>query len=537
MNLNRKMWLMFLSVFLVAFIVRFWNLTKFPVHLTMDEASIGYNAYSILETGKDEWGVPFPLAFKSVGDYKPPVNIYLTVPSVAIFGLSEFAVRAPVALFGVLTCVALFYLIILLGFSKTSAFLAGIWLGINPWHVHFSRAGFEAITALFFLVSGTVFLLKWIENKKQLNLIMSGVTFSLSVWTYHSERLFVPIWVGVLFFLVKDKISIRSKLTKKQLTRFVLVVLIFAIPFIYLSFFTPAIRERAASTSILRDVSLTRNLHNGNYANLTDAVFDNDKYLIFRHWAGKYLNYYDLRFWFWKGMQFTPDGYPDLGLLYVIDIPIFLFGAYALSRSKNKFLKRLTLMWFFLGPLPASLAVNEQHPLRALTWLPFFGIVIASGFDYLIKNIQRWRKMLFCVYVVALSLNVVYFADIYLHHFPFFFAQYWQYGYKDAAIYACENKDNYDRIFISDTFGIDGPLNTGIPGMYYLFYCKVKPGEKVNKIEIRRPSLEFVEHAQSNALYIAAPWDFPLDEISENRIVNTSYYPSGEAAFLYVKSE
>ena len=43
-----------------------WN----PASLNWDEVSHGYNAYSILMTGKDEWGQLFPLTnFRAYGDY------------------------------------------------------------------------------------------------------------------------------------------------------------------------------------------------------------------------------------------------------------------------------------------------------------------------------------------------------------------------------------------------------------------------------------------------------------------------------------
>jgi hypothetical protein len=354
--------------------------------------------------------------------------------------------------------------------------------------------------------------------------------------------LFVPVWVVTLFYLHKDRIIFSSRKIKKQIYYYILAILVFAVPFVYMSFFTPAIRERAASTSILRDVSLTQNLNNGNYSSFTEKIFNNDAYLVFRHWMGKYLNYYDLRFWFWKGMQFTPEGYPDLGLLYVVNFPIFILGVFALAKSKNKLLRGLVLIWFFLGPLPASLTMNEQHPLRSLTWLPFFGIVVASGFEYIGKNFKKWKKLILVFYSTGFVLNIVYFTDIYLHHFPFFYSEYWQYGYKDAALYACENRDNYDHIFISDTFGSKGPLNTGLPDKYYLFYCEIDPVEyvrtrKLDKIGFRRPSIEFAEQTSSNNLYIAAPWDFPLEDILEEQIVKSTQYPSGETAFMYVKTK
>src|SRR3989344_1238336 len=86
-----------------ASILRLWNLGGNPPHLTPDEAAVGYNAYSILKTGRDEYGEFLPIIFKSFGDYKPGLYVYLTVPSVAILGLNEFAARLPSAFFGIIS--------------------------------------------------------------------------------------------------------------------------------------------------------------------------------------------------------------------------------------------------------------------------------------------------------------------------------------------------------------------------------------------------------------------------------------------------
>jgi len=165
-----------ISLFLIiGIILRFWQLTKYPVSLSMDETAIGYNAYSILKTGKDEWGEFLPLAFKSVGDYKPPVNVYLTVPFIAIFGLTEFATRLPSALMGSLSIVFLVLLLIKLKISKQSSYLTGIWLSILPWHIHFSRASFEAVTALFFLIVGTYYFISWIEKNNLFKMLKNKI--------------------------------------------------------------------------------------------------------------------------------------------------------------------------------------------------------------------------------------------------------------------------------------------------------------------------------------------------------------------------
>jgi len=370
-------------VFAIALFFRFFMLTKYPVHLSMDEVAIGVNAYEILKTGRDEHGVVLPLAFKSVGDYKPPVNIYLTAISQFFLGFNEFSTRFPVAFIGSLTAVFIILLLKKLNLSWFSSIFGGFWLAILPWHVHFSRGGFEAVTALFFLILGTYLYTSWVNAKKTWLLVASISSFSLSVWAYHAERVFVPILVVFLIINYRKEIKFRIQKIQRQILWGIAALLLFAIPFINLAVFTPAVAQRAASTSILREASLATSLHGGNYANLEEKIFDNDYFLTFRHWAGKYLNYFDIRFIFWKGMQFTPPGYPDLGLLYAVDLPLFLFGIYSLVKSDNKKLKSLSAFWFFAGPLSASFTMNEQHPLRALTWIPFFAIVNAAAIEEL----------------------------------------------------------------------------------------------------------------------------------------------------------
>ena len=77
-------------VVLLGFVLRFYKVVLDPPSLNWDEVSIGYNAYSILKTGRDEWGKFMPVHFKAYGEYKLPVQIYSSIPGIAIFGLNEF---------------------------------------------------------------------------------------------------------------------------------------------------------------------------------------------------------------------------------------------------------------------------------------------------------------------------------------------------------------------------------------------------------------------------------------------------------------
>src|SRR3989344_445802 len=215
------------GIVLGALFLRTVNLGNNPPAISWDEASIGYNAYTILTTGRDEHGTFLPLdAFAAFGDYKPPLPIYLTVPFVALFGLNEIAVRLPSAIAGTLT-VWVMYLLVLEFFHKSKQagviglITAGL-LAITPWHIMLSRAGFEANIALLFIVSGA-----WMVLKARVNptyFLYCWLPFVAGIYTFNSTRYAGPlVAVGITVY-------IRDFIRKKQFAYGLLIAVIALIP-------------------------------------------------------------------------------------------------------------------------------------------------------------------------------------------------------------------------------------------------------------------------------------------------------------------
>ena len=120
-----------LTLILLGLGLRLFRLDSRPLGFTWDEAALGYNAYSLIKTGRDEYGKILPVILKSFGDYKPGVYAYLAVPSIATLGLNEFATRLPSAILGTLLIVIVYLL--------TQNMFAALLLAINPWSLYFSR--------------------------------------------------------------------------------------------------------------------------------------------------------------------------------------------------------------------------------------------------------------------------------------------------------------------------------------------------------------------------------------------------------------
>lgn len=202
-RMNKKFVILGLCLLLALFL-RVYKIGSNPPGLTPDEASLGYNAYSILRTGRDEYGTVLPMIFKSFGDYKPGLYVYLSVPFVGLLGLNEVSVRLPSVIAGVAS-VYLVYLIVKLLFGKEKlAVIAGVVAATTPWLIYFSRGAWEVNVALTLTLAGIYFFLKSLEHSKFI--ILSSLFFALTLLTYQGAKLSTGIVIVILLILYRSQI-------------------------------------------------------------------------------------------------------------------------------------------------------------------------------------------------------------------------------------------------------------------------------------------------------------------------------------------
>lgn len=527
--LSKKTTLALLTVvFLIGLFLRTFLLNRFPVSLTIDEVAQSYNSFSILKTGKDEWGESFPLTFRSIGDYKSPLLIYSQIPAIAVFGLTEFGTRVTVALIGALTIILVYFLSLEMTQNKTISLLTAASLAISPWHISSSRVSHEAILGLFLVILATYFFLKSIESKPKL-LIFSAILFALSMYSYHVEKIFTPIFVIGLFFIFKKNLWLKKESAVAALAGFVLVV-----PLILVTL-TPQGRTRANMTFLTQDVEINSSLHKrGENLSLADQIFDNNFIQTFNFWSKRYLDYFDLDFLFVDGMEFTIPNSPDIGLLNLFELPFFLIGIYMVIIRKKIFsrdIRALVIFWLILGPLAASLANNAQHPPRSLTMIPIPQLFVAAGIWTFFKKIKllQKRKVLIGVLSIVVIFSTLYFMNLYFINFQLNFSEGLMDGWKEAAKFGLDNSDNYKEVVVDPRFGTVAGDIVGAPYLYFLFYGKIDPGEYQQ--DVRRKEAhdssnfgkftfrsinwihqEGTDKFKKNILFIGSPWVLPVGE-------------------------
>src|SRR3989304_7239025 len=212
MKINKNILIEIIALFvilIVGMVIFFYKLDKIPSGFYIDEALPGYNAYSLLLTGRDEFGKSFPMFLRFYGSYNPPLFTYLVIPWVASLGLNICAVRAPSALAGLLSGLVVYFFLKNSHFlkRKLSVFLGAIFFMVTPWIILHSRVGYEVSLAFLLFCLGCLFL--WQALAKPNRLILATIFLSLSTYAAYAERFLVPM-VVVGFALVFRKVLFRK---------------------------------------------------------------------------------------------------------------------------------------------------------------------------------------------------------------------------------------------------------------------------------------------------------------------------------------
>lgn len=505
-------------IMVFAGFLRIYKIADNPPSISWDETAVGYNAWSILNFGKDEWGKTLPLVFKSFEDDKHPVHVYLTVPTIAVFGLNEMGVRASSALFGVLNVLVIFFLARRLFKSDLAGLIASLVLTISPYNIHFSRFNHELNFVLFFFMLGLYFLLTGIEKKNRL-IILGFAFLGIDLLSYHSAKVIVPpivVLITILYF--KDLVSVKKL--------FVFGILAFSF-FVGLLFIQPALlggaRLKQTSSSEERTFTSVKN---------------------------KYLMHFSKEFLYEKG-DANPRLSSQTGTFYKIDIPIVIMGTlfllWGLTKRKKEYL--IILLWAILAPFPASITSEAPHAARAMFITGSWHLIITFGI-FTILNIFKNKYIKTIIALVIIAVFGVYLKQYWKSYFENYkdrFAIEWQYGMKQIVEFVRDHPE-YDEVYMT--------AERQQPYIFYLFYLETPTPSYLRTVRynktLSRPANTVAGFSRyyfglwdeiesppiSHVLYIVTPSSYTglrhkllFDTVSEIK------YPNGASAYYLVSAK
>lgn len=468
MPIKFKKYILILSVLLIAVFVRTYAFEKSATSLNWDEASITYNAWSLLETGKDEYGRRLPLVFRSFDDYKSPLYIYLTVPFVAIFGPVDNVVRLPSLILGSLSVLGIYLLSAQLFKKRRTAIFVSLFFAVLPWSIHFSRVAFEGNILVFFVIFGLYFFHKFVDGKYK-NINISILFFTGGMYAYHSAKLIIPLIALSLIILYWKQLF---KLSRNQIILSVLLSLILITPLTYSIFFLGA-QNRFEDTSIFSKKNIDHidparklfDIENDNI--LPSKLFHNRSYYQLDILFSNYLSHFSPEF-----LIYTHDNprhhTTRAGLVLLSQAIFIILGAWVLIKKKKLKKERILILSLLLiSPMASALTFEAPHSIRASVLMIPISILGGLGISWLSKRTNLFQRVILGILIIFTIVNFYFYYHQYISHYKYETSQDWQFGRKEAVAYTKEVEDQYDEIWISNK------LEQSY--IYWLLYLKVNP--------------------------------------------------------------
>ncbi len=484
MNLNKPKIVLIAIIILAAFL-RFYRLGEVPMGITWDEAAVGYNAWSIVSNGKDEWNNSYPLVFKSFEDDKSPIHIYITAASVFIFGLNDFSIRLPMAIFGVFNVLLIYFLVKEI-YSKNIGYMAAFLMAISPYSIQFSKFNHESGISLAFFMVGLIYLIRFIK-KKTSRLYLVSIFFGLSALTYHTALVFIPLITVVCAILFYKDLFIN----KIQLFFSICVVLVFLL----VCFFEPGL----LGINRLNQTSLSDQMIKETY------IYESTQNLFLGRielYVQRYLSHFTYQYLFKSGDPNPKFSSQYTGQFYLIEGLLLVAGALSFVRNKSRF-NLLILSWALLAPIPASItggASEAPHAARSMFVMGSWQIIGSLGFFSILGLIRsiNMRKIYSVTILIILFLSTfLYLKSYYLEYAPKYAFE-WIYGMKQSVEYIQKHQE-YEKVYITD--------NRAQPYIFYLFYLKYPQPEFMKERVLNTSNSKSYNLVTSFGKYHFGDWD------------------------------
>jgi len=512
--MKRSTIVLVIILFLASFL-RLWQLGVVPFGMTHDELGYSYNAYSIAKTGKNVFSEKLPLlTWVAKGDAFLPTTMYLTVPFFFFLPFDATTARLPDALLGIADVFLIYILVFSLFKNKKLALLSAFFLAISPWHLHFSRSGYDINFALFFyLLSVTLFV---IEIKKGRPPYFSLLSLLLGIFTYRGmSAMAFPLFLSLFLYakLIKAK--------KHQIIVFVAGgFVVFAI---FLGVILKVGRENYApeSTSLLKDPKMQQYIddqsRDAKGPLFLKRIFLNKPMYLLDRFRENYFETYSPGFLFLHTEGRQTYSIWSRGRIYFADSIFILAGFLYFARMRKK---ESVLLFFLLliGGLPVALA-GPPVSARSFFLSSIFPVFSAAGVFFFYDLLKK-GKVIFMVgiLIVYLFLLTSYLFDYYARY-AYQGAEAWGKSFKDVSKLIDENKTKYDKIIWEKvTFG---------DFIEYSLYSKIEPSDvqKVYKTGSNGIySFQNIvlsnncENSQGSALYIVSSSDCFKDNAPNSTI-------------------
>ena len=438
-------------ILLLAGILRAWNITENPPELHPDEVFTYLSAKSLVENGRTI-------------QKRLPAYGFASYLSASVLGESPLGIRAPAVFFG-LVSILLVYLLAKELFGDTAAALfAAFFMAIIPWHIHYSRVGWESASFLPFLLLSVYLFIYGINRERKLVLIVSFGMFALTFYTYLVAQLYSPLFLSCLLVMYR-----RYFLRERRVLMTGLIV--------YLILSAPYIWEIVTSPMFFRKASMIFTFANGINSESLSVFFTN------------YISHFSPDFLFRYGDPNLRHG-AGTGVIYWAMLPFLAAGiVYSAMEDKRRNVFYFILFWLAAFPLAAALTDDGvPHATRSLAGVPVLCLLSGRGVSGLVRTAAGRAGRIYVSYILYAVVVIISLAPIpgfsktYYGDYPTMSAPDWEYGRKKLFSGIGKLEGDYKRLCTPDLHFF---------GSYYLieFYIPDTELELINDIDDPRCAL------------------------------------------------
>ena len=438
-------------IFVVGFLVRTIGITNFPNGLNCDEASIGYEAYSVLTYGIDRNGDSWPAFLESWGSGQNTLYMYIIMPFIKILGLSVFSVRLPMAIIGCISLVIMYKLLLKTN-NKELAIIGIAFFAITPWHIMKSRYGLESNVFPDFMLYAIYFIITALKEQNKKKYYIGAIFLGLCSYAYGTSYYFLPIFtIILLIFLLKKK-----EMSLKEAFLFLVLIFIISLPIILMIFIN------------------TFDFNEIHFWKLTIPKLEENRYEILTVFSSEnkiealLSNFYaSIKMLLFQVDGFNSNGLDFFGIVYIFSFPIIIIGIME-SFYKKQNINTIFNIWFIVAFFLGFICIPNINRMNIL-YIPLIFYVVLG--IYKITSTLEWTKMtIFLIYLVAfLYFEITYFNTDYTETETF------TDGVKNVIQYI-DNKD-VDNIYIEHAFKE--------PYIYILFFNKENTKDFVETAKYR----------------------------------------------------
>ncbi len=210
-----------LALMIIGVFFRLFRLGAVPVGLNADEASIGYEAFSLLKTGADRWGIKLPPYFLSFGSGQNTLYAYLSIPFLYFFDLSQTSIRLLSAILGLGTIPIVYLLAKLLFKNIYLVWACTILYLFDPYLFITSRWALEPNILPFFLLLSLYLFTNifttigkniQLDFTKKLILVASIPSLAFIIYSYASALFVIAPFLIIIFIFYWNEILRHKKL-------------------------------------------------------------------------------------------------------------------------------------------------------------------------------------------------------------------------------------------------------------------------------------------------------------------------------------